>query len=208
MPIPPDIMDGLKNELGDSDLVLRASLFAFRAHDGQTRSDDSPYIDHPTRVAGLLGEYGVSNPETVAAAWLHDTIEDCGVTRDQLAEFFGDQVADTVEELTNIVESKNLSKRVTWTFRHASLLEHARRMSDSAKWIKLADRLDNLSDSQGSWKPKRLKRYARSGFELLEALRPWPQGSEPLAERLLETIHGILPPDELASHIIVDDVRE
>src|SRR5690625_1142994 len=81
------------------ELVTNADAFAAKAHEGQmrklTRGCEEPYIEHPRRVArrvaGLTG-----SPRLVAAALLHDVIEDCGVRREELRDLYGDDVAEWV----------------------------------------------------------------------------------------------------------------
>jgi GTP diphosphokinase / guanosine-3',5'-bis(diphosphate) 3'-diphosphatase len=192
-------------------LLGRAGAFAAHAHSGQTRSDGSPYIEHPCRLAGLLVRHGVTDEEILAMAYLHDTVEDCDVSEDEIKEFFGERVARGVMQLTNKIEGESHERkfgRVSFVAKHNALLEHCRRMDLDVKWVKLADRLDNLQDSLGHWKPKRIKRYAKAGYELVQALMPWPKGSETLACQLVSIIYDIIPPEEIANYQIVDDVRE
>jgi hypothetical protein len=76
-------------------LVLKAAEFAAQKHKGQTRKgrDGSPYIDHSKSVARVLAEVGgVDDPEILAAAWLHDTLEDTDTTSEELISAFGKRV--------------------------------------------------------------------------------------------------------------------
>lgn len=84
-------------------LVMRAASFAAVAHSDQRRKDaaKTPYINHPLNVAKILTNVGVINKSVLAAALLHDTIEDCGVTYDQIFAEFGQTVADLVRECTD-----------------------------------------------------------------------------------------------------------
>ena len=86
------------------DLVLRAADFAAHRHRGQLRKDEagSPYINHPLRVARLLSSVGgVRDPEVLAAALLHDTVEDTATSADEIAEAFGARVRDLVLEVSD-----------------------------------------------------------------------------------------------------------
>ena len=74
--------------------------------------------------------------------------------------------------------------------KQARLCEHARSMSESAKWIKLADRFDNISGMQG-WSDAKRAKYAVATLNLMGALEPWPQGSGPLAEAILERARAV-----------------
>ena len=84
-------------------MVLAAAEYAAQAHRGQTRKGLSrrPYVEHVLSVAGTLTSHGITDPLTLAAALLHDTIEDCGRTRDELATVFGPEVADVVVEVSD-----------------------------------------------------------------------------------------------------------
>ena len=83
--------------------ITRALEFAITAHDGQTRRSGEPYVTHPIAVARLVAELHM-DPATIEAALLHDTIEDCGVTSEQLRSKFGPDVTTLVEGATKIEE--------------------------------------------------------------------------------------------------------
>lgn len=169
-------------------LVAKAREFAITSHDacGHTRSDGTPYWTHPERVVNTLATHGLP-PEVLAAAWLHDVAEDCPAdevgSRELLARFaqdFGPKVASLASEVTNY-----FGPDATMAEKQARLREHARTMSDGAKWIKLADRLDNITGMVG-WSPEKRKRYANATQLLLHALQPWPAGSEALAAEIAD----------------------
>lgn len=133
-------------------LVAKAREAAIAMHDacGHKRSDGTPYWTHPQRVVESLAAHG-QPPEVLAAAWLHDTAEDCPPYRagslELLARFatdFGPEVAALVAEVTNF-----FGPEATMEEKQARLREHARTMSNGAKWIKLADRLDNITGMVG-----------------------------------------------------------
>lgn len=132
-------------------LIGDAVRFATDAHAGVTRADGvTPYITHPIAAASLL--YRAGEPaETVAAAVLHDVIEDCGVTREALAELFGEAVASLVSEVTfpNGIPSRS-----------AKILESIPVMSLAAAKVKMADALSNLADLPYSgWPDDKAARY-------------------------------------------------
>ena len=152
-------------------LFSRAHEFAEAAHTGQTRRDSGdPYIRHPERVALLVAEHAgdFDDPHTaLAAAFLHDTVEDCETTLDELRAEFGAAVADLVGELTN--PSKSLAYATVRAERKAVDLAHLKEVSDDAKRLKLCDRLDNLRDGlrgHAAWK----RTYARESATILAAL--------------------------------------
>lgn len=149
-------------------VLEKAKDWCVRAHEGQTRDDGRPYSTHPMAVADILQEQGITDVATLAAAYLHDVVEDTSVTAEQIREAFGEEIASLVEELTN----PNFPGR-TFEEKHRTLAEHARKMTDKAKAIKLADRLHNLTEMQ-EWSMERQQRYARATVDLLQALEPWP----------------------------------
>lgn len=121
------------------DLIIRAEQFAQERHYGQFRKGAAkePYIIHLKEVSSLVKKYGGSD-EVIAAAWLHDTIEDCPPTNPQeLERNFGRKVAGIVSELT---DDKSLSKKE----RKLLQLENARYKSQEAALVKLADKTSNV----------------------------------------------------------------
>lgn len=200
-------------------MLYRAKLFKDAAHYGQTRTDGSPYGDHCNRVVMILSiasgacGYPCVETERGAIAYLHDTDEDCdNVTPEMIRSIFGSRVQIGVSQLTNHVEGERYQKihgKPLWSVKHASLLEHCRVMHDDFKCIKIADRIDNLQESKKSWKPKRLRRYARAGWEILEAINPPNDAiTQLLVEDLRKVIDSIIPLDQIDTVKIEDDVRE
>lgn len=151
------------------DLILRAARFAADAHRGQTRKgSETPYIVHPGRVAMAATLHTAGTPEMVAAAWLHDTVEDTDATYSDLLDQFGSRVADIVRELTNQFDKAahpDKNRRV----RKALEIERLAGVSREAKIIKLLDRRDNLEDRPGD-DVGFLRLYASESRSLLEAV--------------------------------------
>ena len=90
--------------------ITRAAVFASQRHAGQRRKGaaEEPYFNHLAEVADLLAQaVGDSDVNLTVAGFLHDTIEDAGVTREELAELFGEDVADLVAAVT---DDKSLPK--------------------------------------------------------------------------------------------------
>jgi GTP pyrophosphokinase len=85
----------------DIDQVRRAYRFADEAHLGQLRNSGQPYITHPIAVAAQCAEWKL-DAQALMAALLHDALEDCGVSKAELIERFGPQVADLVDGLTKL----------------------------------------------------------------------------------------------------------
>ena len=121
-------------------LVVKALEFATRAHAGHTRKGGQvPYIVHPMAVSRLLMELGAS-PELAAAALLHDTVEDVGITVEQLREQFGERVAQLVEL------ASEPEKYHSWQFRKQHTLENLQKTEDvELLMLVCADKYDNLA---------------------------------------------------------------
>lgn len=123
-------------------LILKAAHFAAQKHRDQRRKDDnaSPYINHPIAVALLLTEVGeIEDPEVIAAALLHDTIEDTATTAEELTLHFGSRVCGYVEEVSD-------DKTLYRDERKRQQIDHAPELSEQATLIKLADKICNITD--------------------------------------------------------------
>ncbi|MBI1350740.1 MAG: RelA/SpoT family protein [Actinomycetales bacterium] len=124
----------------DTRLVERAYETAATLHRDQKRRSGEPYITHPLAVATILAELGMTAP-TLAAALLHDTVEDCGYALDALREDFGDEIAQLVDGVTKLDKVR---------YGEASAAETVRKMVIAMARdirvlvIKLADRLHNM----------------------------------------------------------------
>lgn len=154
---PPEILwKRLESRLPaeGADLVRTAYRLASEAHAGQTRFEGTPYIVHPLRVALLLAGHPDLAPDArlLAAALLHDVIEDCGLTRDELAAQFGAQVADWVQALS---KPGKTARPADWEERYFEMVAAAPR---PARLVKLADRLDNLVGLV-FWQPEKRADY-------------------------------------------------
>ena len=123
-------------------LILKAADFAAHKHRKQRRKDEekTPYINHPISVAKIISEIGnVEDPEVLAAALLHDTIEDTETTVDELIDNFGERVCSLVQEVT---DDKTLPKLE----RKQRQIDHAKEISGDAALIKLGDKISNVTD--------------------------------------------------------------
>lgn len=118
--------------------------FATQKHMGQKRDDGRDYIIHPMRVAKIVdkykGQYSSNREILLAAALLHDTLEDTDTSYKELREKFGEVVASLVVELTTAKYSCQYIGKAQY------LAEKMQMMTNYALTIKLADRLDNVSD--------------------------------------------------------------
>ncbi|MBG6083457.1 RelA/SpoT family protein [Zhihengliuella flava] len=148
----------------DLDLITRAFTVAERQHEGQKRKSGDPYITHPVAVATILAEMGMTGT-TLAAALLHDTVEDTDYSLEDVTKEFGEEVAMLVDGVTKLDKVK---------FGDAAQAETVRKMVIAmAKdirvlLIKLADRLHNAR----TWRYVSPKSSARKARETLEIFAP------------------------------------
>ena len=126
----------------DMDLIRQAFDFAVTAHEGQKRKDGSPYVTHAIAAATIAAEMGLDDI-AIAAALLHDVLEDTPVTYDELCSLFGKEISDIVEGVTKLT-------RVQYSTKEETQMENLRKMLLAmAKdirviLIKLADRVHNM----------------------------------------------------------------
>ena len=103
-PTVDDVIDEARKYIHDPislTLIERAANYASVHHAGQFRRSGEPYTVHLINVAYILATLRVG-PQTIAAGFLHDCIEDCGISRDELANEFDEEIADLVEAVTKI----------------------------------------------------------------------------------------------------------
>ena len=174
------------NTRDDISLILHAMAFAADKHRNQRRKDvrASPYINHPIALANVLkNEGGIADAKVLAAALLHDTIEDTDATAEELESVFGREITAIVLEVT---DDKSLPKAE----RKRLQVEHARTISHRAKLVKLADKICNLRDMLISipvgWSEKRVEEYFDWARAVVEGLR----GTNSALEKLFDGIYA------------------
>src|SRR5665213_1257590 len=127
---------------GDVEVIRRAGAAAIKAHEGQLRRTGEPYVTHPIAVADIAADLGLDEA-TITAALLHDAVEDTGITKEWLAEEFGDQVAAVVDGVTKLdrleFDSKEEQQAATIRKMFIAMAQDWRVLL-----IKLADRLHNM----------------------------------------------------------------
>jgi GTP diphosphokinase / guanosine-3',5'-bis(diphosphate) 3'-diphosphatase len=127
---------------GDVEIIRRAGAAAIKAHEGQLRRTGEPYVTHPIAVADIAADLGLDEA-TITAALLHDAVEDTGITKEWLAEEFGDQVAAVVDGVTKLdrleFDSKEEQQAATIRKMFIAMAQDWRVLL-----IKLADRLHNM----------------------------------------------------------------
>ena len=127
----------------DTDLLDRAIVFAVRAHSGtERRGKGFPYIVHPMEAVSIVATM-TSDQELLAAAALHDTVEDSDVTVDDIRSHFGERIASIVaDESDAMVEG--VSEEESWHARKLAAIERLSRVSLEAKMVALGDKLSNM----------------------------------------------------------------
>jgi len=181
------ILQKVRRYAPNADLALlrRAHDYATEKHEGQCRRTGEPYIKHPIEVADILAALEMDVP-SIAAGFLHDVVEDCGVSRDELAEAFGAEIADMVDGVTKLklVDFERRDPQLAAAAREAAEKEKESAAGDSRRKkrletrssaenlrkillamardfrvmvIKLADRLHNMRTLQGLPEPRRQK---------------------------------------------------
>ena len=154
--------------------------FATVAHSGQTRKyTGEPYIEHPAAVAAIVASVRHTSAQ-VAAAWLHDVVEDTIVTLDDMRSYFGPEVAGLVYWLTDVSRPQD-GNRAT---RKALDRAHIAKAPPAAKTVKLADLIDNTS-SIVARDPDFAKVYLREKALLLDVLR---EGDATLWQRAADLV--------------------
>lgn len=124
-------------------IVSRALTFATKAHSGAVRKGtDIPYIVHPMEAALIVSGI-TSDPELIAAALLHDTVEDTDTTIKNIRDEFGERVANLVADETEN-KRENQCSRETWRIRKQETLTHLANASADAKTVALGDKLANM----------------------------------------------------------------
>ena len=164
-------VDSLSTLDADMGLVLRAARFAAWKHRDQRRKGRGalPYINHPLDLAHVLWfEGGVTDPVVLAAALLHDTLEDTQTALQELQGEFGERVAAIVMEVTD-------EPTINWRARKKLQISRARLASVEAKQVKLADKICNLrsmvSSPPNGWSIERQRAYFDWSKEVVDQLR-------------------------------------
>jgi GTP diphosphokinase / guanosine-3',5'-bis(diphosphate) 3'-diphosphatase len=163
-----ELIDRVKqyNPATNEDLLNRAYVYAMKAHGEQKRASGDPYISHPLEVAAILTDLKLDDA-TIAAALLHDTIEDTDATRAEIDRLFGPDIGRLVEGLTKLMKLELVS-------REAKQAENLRKLllaiaaDVRVLLIKLADRLHNMRTL--SHRPPEARR--RTAEETLDIYAP------------------------------------
>ena len=188
----------------DVSLIERAYATAEKAHRGQMRKSGEPYITHPVAVATILAEVGLTSP-TLAAALLHDTVEDTDYSLEQLTADFGPAIAQLVDGVTKLdkirygerAQSETLRKMIIAMSRDIRVL-----------LIKLADRLHNAR----TWRFVPVESAKKKARETLEIYAPLAHrlGMNMIKWELEERSFKILYPEiyEEIDHLVTERAPE
>lgn len=127
----------------DTTLVDKAIVFATRAHQGtERRGKGFPYIIHPLEAMAIVATI-TNEPDLLAAAVLHDTVEDTDVTLDELRQEFGEHIASLVADETDVKHTPD-GKKLTWKERKQRDMDNLRAASREVKIVAIGDKLSNM----------------------------------------------------------------
>jgi GTP pyrophosphokinase len=186
----------------NEDLLNRAYVYAMKAHGSQKRASGEAYFNHPLEVAAILTEMKLDDA-TIAAALLHDTIEDTPTTAQQISDRFGPEIASLVDGLTKI-------KKLDLVTREATQAENLRKLllaiSKDVRvlMVKLADRLHNMRTIGHMPADKRL-RIAQETMDIYAPLAG-RMGMQAVREELEDISFGVINPE--AAKIINDRLHQ
>jgi GTP pyrophosphokinase len=164
-----DIVDKVRayQPAADFDLLHRAFSFAAAKHEGQNRKSGDPYISHPVAVASIIADMKLDSA-SVCAAFLHDVVEDCDVSHEEMAQRFGEEIAFLVDGVTKL-------GRINFTSKEDQQAESFRKMVVAMArdirvlLVKLADRLDNMRTLE-HMKPEAQVRIAQETMDIYAPL--------------------------------------
>jgi guanosine-3',5'-bis(diphosphate) 3'-pyrophosphohydrolase len=169
--------------------LIKTLAFATQKHRHQRRKDieASPYINHPiTLVDILVNEAEVSDPDTLIAALLHDTIEDTDATFEEIEAEFGLTIADLVLEVTDDGSLPQMERK-------ALQVKHAPDLTYKAKLVKLADKIANLRDIDRSppagWSLQRSQAYFDWAKQVIDNIR----GTHEVLEAIFDEAYAKRP---------------
>jgi guanosine-3',5'-bis(diphosphate) 3'-pyrophosphohydrolase len=175
--------------LTGTQLLIEAFAFAAHKHRDQRRKDAkaSPYINHPIQLARVLAVEGnITDEQVIAAAILHDTIEDTETTAEEIRALFGITISGIVEEVSD-------DKSLTKADRKRLQIEHASHCSRRAKLVKLADKICNVRDmavgAPAGWTLARQQEYFDWARQVVDGLR----GVSPTLEAAFDAAHSKRP---------------
>jgi len=137
----------MANKYMDTELLDRAIIFAVQAHhNSERRGKGFPYIVHPLEAVEIVATI-TPDQELLAAAALHDTVEDTEVTVEQLREAFGDRIANLVHAESDQIDGELFNgenEEQTWHARKQAAIDRLAKASHDAKIVAMGDKLSNM----------------------------------------------------------------
>ena len=175
----------------NEDLLNRAYVYAMKAHGNQKRASGEAYFNHPVEVAAILADMKLDDA-TIAAALLHDTVEDTEATSQEINDKFGHDIAVLVDGLTKIKQLDRVTKEATQAENLRKLLLA---MSKDVRvlLVKLADRLHNMRTLQHV-KPEKRLRIAEETMDIYAPLAG-RMGMQLVRDEMEDIAFRILNPD-------------
>ncbi|MFT3986524.1 RelA/SpoT family protein [Aestuariivirga sp.] len=175
----------------NEDLLNRAYVYAMKAHGNQKRASGEAYFNHPLEVAAILTEMKLDDA-TIAAALLHDTVEDTEATQQEIEEKFGPEIASLVDGLTKIAKLDLVTKEATQAENLRKLLLA---MSKDVRvlLVKLADRLHNMRTLHHV-KPEKRLRIAQETMDIYAPLAG-RMGMQTVRDELEDIAFKVLNPE-------------
>lgn len=175
--------------------VIKAIEFAAESHANQKRKgkNQTPYINHPIKVVSMLAKYGESDPDLLAAAALHDVIEDTASGKaamdtlaNQIKNTFGEKVLGIVREVSD-------DKSLPYEERKRLQIVHTSTLSSSAKKIKIADKISNIldlmEDPPENWPKSRKISYVEWAKKVIEESRGVNSSLENYFDEVIKKTH-------------------
>ena len=179
----------------DETLLNRAYVYAMKAHGSQTRASGDPYFSHPLEVAAILTEMKLDDA-TIAAALLHDVVEDTEATHQEIVELFGPEIGALVDGLTKI-------KRLDLVTKEAAQAENLRKLLLAISkdirvlLVKLADRLHNMR-TLGAMRADKRQRIAQETMDIYAPLAG-RMGMQQVRDELEDLSFQVLNPEGYAA---------
>ena len=152
---------------GDQTLLIKAFAYASKKHEFAKRKSGMPYIIHPTAVAYIVACHRL-DIESIAAAFLHDVVEDTDTPLEEIEEEFGKEVARLVDGLTKVSAIESVSKEEKESANFRKLLVSIAK-DPRVLIIKLADRLDNMR-TLDAMPPEKQKRISKETLDIYAPL--------------------------------------
>lgn len=183
------------NAYSPDSLLLAAIKFASEKHMLQRRKgcEEIPYINHAIKVAYILQETGKEkNPELLAAAVLHDVLEDTETTEAELTSLFGSSVCSIVKEVTD-------DMTLTYEDRKRFQIKKAPSLTPEAKKIKIADKISNISDILTcplTWSNRRKRMYVEWSEKVVEGCRGINPALDSAFDEIVSRANKILSEDQ------------